>query len=208
MILSTIKSIALLEQRNEVVERVAAVKRGTGFRIRDFTRERELLANRGEHAESAGLRKEVIESLFRVILWASRDKQAVLNAEVPVDVEKKNHRNHLVVHGGMGSVMASMFQGFGHHVVISDLNTEITNTEAASQSDVIVISVPIETTIQVIKEIGPHLQRKCSLDGCYFHENRPCRSDVHSFDLQCHRHPPALWTKRTFTSRSTDCTCL
>lgn len=154
--------IALLEQRNEVVEKVAAVKRVTGFGIRDFTRERELLANRGEHAETAGLRKEVIESLFRVILWASRDRQAVLNAEIPVEVEKKTIAI-IGGHGGMGSLMASMFKGFGHHVVVSDLDTEITNIEAASQSDVIVVSVPIENTMHVIEEIGPHCKEDALL---------------------------------------------
>ncbi len=147
--------IALLEKRNAVVEAVAAVKRRTGFGIRDFTRERELLKDRGIKAESVGLRKEVIESLFRVILWASRDKQASLNAEVPLDIEKKT----IAViggHGGIGSLMATMFQGFGHDVLISDLETEISNIEAASQADVVVVSVPIEATIRVIEEIGPH----------------------------------------------------
>ena len=68
--------LELLGKRNAVVEKVAAVKKTTGFGIRDFTREKELLQDRGARAQSAGLRSEVIESLFRVILWASRDRQA------------------------------------------------------------------------------------------------------------------------------------
>ena len=58
----------LLRQRNEVVTEVASIKQRTGFGIRDFIRERELLEDRGIRAKECGLRPEVIESLFRGIL--------------------------------------------------------------------------------------------------------------------------------------------
>ena len=149
------KIIALLKERSAVVEKVADVKRLTGFGIRDFTRERELLHDRSNNAEQNGLRKEVIESLFRVILWASRDKQAKLNAELPPDIDPKKI-GIIGGNGGMGTLFAEMFSGFGHEVIVSDLGTELTNEEVASKSNVILIAVPIEQTIDVIEQIGPH----------------------------------------------------
>ena len=145
----------LLVKRNEVIKEVASVKQQTGFGIRDFTRERELLENRGEIAETGGLRREVIESLFRVILWASRDKQASLNAALPtiVDVKTVGIIGGL---GGIGSLLKTMFEEVGHTVLVADIGTELSNVEVASKSDVVVIAVPIEVTIDVIDEIGKH----------------------------------------------------
>ena len=56
------KILALLAERNSVVEQVAEVKKTTGFGIRDFIRESALLEDRGSVANSIGLRSEVIES--------------------------------------------------------------------------------------------------------------------------------------------------
>ncbi len=147
----------LLVTRNKIIEEVASVKQQTGFGIRDFTRERELLENRGEIAETGGLRREVIESLFRVILWASRDKQASLNAAMPTDVDVKTI-GIIGGLGGIGSLLTSMFEEVGHTVLIADIGTEFSNIEVAEQSDVVVIAVPIEVTIDVIHEIGKHVR--------------------------------------------------
>ena len=145
----------LLRQRNEIVTDVAAIKKSTGFAIRDFVREKELLQDRGNRAKECGLRTEVIESLFRVILWASRDRQAALGAEVPLESEPKKVAI-IGGNGGMGQVMGRLFRDAGNEIIVADLDTTIQNTEAASAADVIVIAVPIEETIRVIKEIGKH----------------------------------------------------
>ena len=145
----------LLRKRNEIVTKVAAIKQRTGFGIRDFLRERDLLEDRGFRAEQMGLRSEVIESLFRVILWASRDHQASLGAEVSRETASKTIAI-IGGNGGMGKVMTRLFSEADNNIIISDLDTTITNVEAASQADVVVIAVPIEKTIDVIQEVGPH----------------------------------------------------
>lgn len=147
--------LELLGQRNDVVTEVAAIKRATGFSIRDFNRERDLLQDRAERATQSGLRAEVIESLFRVILWASRDRQAALGAEMPKETIPKTVAI-IGGNGGMGQVMARLFRETGNEIIIADLDNATDNTEAASQADVIIIAVPIEDTIDVINEVGPH----------------------------------------------------
>ncbi|MEE2718406.1 MAG: chorismate mutase, partial [Planctomycetota bacterium] len=70
--------ISLLAERNALVASVADVKRASGVPIRDAGRETALRRDRRGLAGESGIRPEVIESLFRVILWASRDRQASL----------------------------------------------------------------------------------------------------------------------------------
>ncbi len=146
--------LQLLERRNGLVGEIAQVKRSEGRAIRDFTRERELIADRRDHAAQLGLSPEVIESIYRLVLWASRDRQAALKAEVPPDIEQ---RTVAIIggKGGMGSCMAQMFGELGHAVLIADLDTQLTPAEAARVADVVLISVPIDCTEDVIRELGP-----------------------------------------------------
>tara|TARA_B100000959_G_C14964195_1_gene617040 strand:+ start:413 stop:1567 length:1155 start_codon:yes stop_codon:yes gene_type:complete len=156
------KILDLLSQRNDVVEKVAQVKKVTGYGIRDYTREASLLKDRGDRATHAGMSASVVESLFRVILWASRDKQAALGAEVPLKMESKSIAI-IGGHGGMGQLLCTLFRDFGHTVILADIDTTITNIEAVQDADVIAITVPIAVTREVIKEIGPHCKKDALL---------------------------------------------
>ena len=157
------RMLDLLGQRKEVVAQVADVKRKNIIAIRDRKREAEILADRRELCLRLGLSNEVIESLYRVILTASRDHQAALGAEIPNDL-----REHTVAiiggRGGMGSLFAKIFQDLGQDVLIADLDTKLTPQEAVRKADAVLISVPILNTIEVIKELGPH----CREDGLLF----------------------------------------
>lgn len=154
--------LMLLSRRMSIVAEVAEYKRGHGRRIRDFTREREILDDRRERAEKLGLGAGVIESMWRLVLWASRDKQASLRAEVPLDVEPVTVAI-IGGKGGMGRAMARMFADLGHAVMIADVDTELTPQHAAALADVVVISVPIDLTEAVIREVGPHVREDALL---------------------------------------------
>ena len=144
----------LLARRNELVNQVATVKRSTGVPIKDPGREADLIADRCTLGDGHGIRGEVTESLFRVILWASRDRQAQRKAAVPNDIEP---RTIAIVggHGGMGQCFDRLFTMLGHRVLLVDRDTELTGPEAAAQADVIIIAVNIESTVDVIEAIGP-----------------------------------------------------
>ncbi|MAI67724.1 MAG: bifunctional chorismate mutase/prephenate dehydrogenase [Phycisphaerae bacterium] len=174
------KIVDLLRQRNDVVEKVAKVKKTTGFGIRDFTREQSLLVDRGQRAQQAGLRSEVIESLFRVILWASRDRQASLGAEVPQAMKAKNIAI-IGGNGGMGQLFVRLFAEFGHTVLIADQDTEQTNTSAVQNADVIVIAVPIASTQSVIEEVGPHCKKDALLIDITSTKQQPIETMLQHF---------------------------
>ena len=143
-----------LARRNSLVEEIAGYKRAHGLNIRDFDRERELLDDRRTKARALGLAPELVESVFRLVLWGSRDRQAALRAELPPDVEP---RTVAIIggRGGMGQCIEALFAELGHAVMIADLDTRLSPAEAAATADVVVISVPIDATADVIAQLGP-----------------------------------------------------
>ncbi|MCB9848173.1 MAG: bifunctional chorismate mutase/prephenate dehydrogenase [Phycisphaeraceae bacterium] len=171
--------LQLMARRNGLVAEVAAFKRATGKAIRDFDRERELLEDRRSRAVPLGLSPEVIESIWRLTLWASRDRQAALKAEVPENIEPRT----VAVIGGrgeMGACMAGMFADLGHAVMIADLGTQLTNEEAARHADVVVVSVPIDATDEVIRAIGPLVREDALLMDLTSIKAAPVRAMVES----------------------------
>lgn len=154
--------LELLAKRMRVVEEVAAVKRAHGLPIRDWVREREVFAARARVAEELGLAAAAVESIYRQIMLSSRDHQAALGAGVARVGEPKA----IAVIGGrgaMGEVVARLFRDLGHRVEVADLETELTPEVAAAGADVVVVSVPIAVTGEVIARIGPRVRRDALL---------------------------------------------
>jgi chorismate mutase/prephenate dehydrogenase len=154
--------LELLSRRMSLVAEVAAEKRTRRMKVKDVERERTILLDRRVLAERLGLSADIVESLFRLILWASRDHQAALRAEVPLDLQVKTVAV-IGGHGGIGRRMAGLFRDLGHEVLIVDLATQLSAVEAARKADVTLVCVPIEVTERVIRELGPHVPREALL---------------------------------------------
>lgn len=60
--------------------------------------------------------------------------------------------------GRMGKLFADFFKDRGLKVLISDRGTRIKNSDLAKKSDIVIVSVPIDKTAQVIKEVLPHIK--------------------------------------------------
>ena len=148
--------LEVLERRMAVVTELAEAKREAGVRVRDPQREREIIVARRQHGSEHGLSPDFVESLFRLIMWASREYQSSLRAEVPMHTEPKT----VAIVGGKGGIgrrIAALFEDLGHRVLIADVDTALSAREAAQRADVTVIAVPIAVTEQVIREVGPHV---------------------------------------------------
>ncbi|MEO7996405.1 MAG: bifunctional chorismate mutase/prephenate dehydrogenase [Gemmatimonadaceae bacterium] len=148
--------LQLAAKRMALVGEVAAYKRVHRLKVRDAGREREILDDRVSRAEELGLPRGEMESIFRLLLRASRDHQAALRTEVPMDIEE---RTVAVIggHGQIGKIMVRLFGDLGHRVIVSDVDAELRAAEAAAAADVTVISVPIDKTEAVIRAVGPHV---------------------------------------------------
>ena len=149
--------LQIVVRRMALVGEIAAYKRQHGLRIRDVKREREILEDRCDRAESMGLPRGEIESVFRVLMRASREHQASLRAELPYETEA---RTVAVIggHGRLGAVMVRMFGDLGHQVIVADVDTPLDAGDAASVADVVIVSVPIDATEDVIRVVGPRLR--------------------------------------------------
>ncbi|MEE8167722.1 MAG: prephenate dehydrogenase [Candidatus Hydrothermarchaeales archaeon] len=90
--------------------------------------------------------------------------------------------------GEFGRIFARLFKEEGHEVVITgrdvhkgekvaeQLGVAFTNdnVKAAKESDVVIISVYIENTVDVIKEVAPHVRPKCLLMDVTSVKEEPC----------------------------------
>ena len=154
--------LQIAARRMTLVAEIAAYKRDHGLRVRDPRREREILDDRSRVAEELGLPRGEIESIFRLLLRASRDQQAALRVEVPEGTEP---RTIAIVggHGRIGRLLAALFADLGHRVLLSDVDTDLRPAEAAAAADVTVVSVPIGVTEDVIRSVGPHVREDALL---------------------------------------------
>ena len=154
--------LQIMAKRMALVAEVAAYKRLHGLKIRDASRERELLRDRHEHARELGLPSDEIESIFRLLMRSSRDHQAALRAEVPMDAAAYTIAI-IGGHGRIGRVMARVFGDLGHRLLLVDTDTDLRAEDAAAVADVVVVSVPIDVTEAVIRAVGPHLREDALL---------------------------------------------
>lgn len=69
--------------------------------------------------------------------------------------------------GGMGRLFEKLFMKAGHRVLIAGRKTELTYLDLAHQSDVIILSTPEESSLEICDQIGPHIpEHKALMDFC------------------------------------------
>ncbi|HET6414726.1 MAG TPA: bifunctional chorismate mutase/prephenate dehydrogenase [Polyangiales bacterium] len=146
--------LELLVRRMDIVAEIAVRKRSHRVRIRDLARERRVLEDRCARAQELGLPTGGIESVWRQLMLMSRERQAALRAEVPLDVESKSIAI-IGGEGGMGRSLNTLFSDLGHEVLSADLETPLRPEQVAATADVVIISVPIRDTRSVIEQLGP-----------------------------------------------------
>lgn len=146
--------VAALAQRHALVDRIAHRKRQLGLAIRDVAREQQILDDRVLRAQELGLPAAAVESLFRLLLLASRSQQARMRVQRPNQGTAK--RVAIIgALGGMGRQLVGLFSDLGHRVLPADLDTPLSPLDAARQADVVVLSVPIRRVDQVSAQLGP-----------------------------------------------------
>ncbi len=59
--------------------------------------------------------------------------------------------------GQIGSFFSNLFSSDEIRVIISDVSTPLSNSDLVIASDIVIVSVPIDKTVQVINEISPDL---------------------------------------------------
>ncbi len=153
--------LSLLARRQAQVENVVALKKAHGIPVYHPAREEDLISKLRLQSQNNGLDPDFMEDLYRVILRQSRVKQT----------QKMEHKGvrpnaKVLVIGGagqMGGLFAGLFIKSGYEVRILSAQDWDHAQALCLEVDLVLISVPIENTLQVIEKISPLLPPKAVL---------------------------------------------
>ncbi|MBX3186484.1 MAG: bifunctional chorismate mutase/prephenate dehydrogenase [Labilithrix sp.] len=151
--------VDLLGTRMRLIGEVAKVKAEKG--LPSFDRERE-----GAHlddllalAQKAGVADDLVRDVFSRLFAASRlEQRRFLHARA--------ERFSIGVIGGtqgMGAFLARVFSGGGYTVETMGLGEGPPAAEVASRHDVVIVAVPIDATVDVIRAIAPRVKKGATL---------------------------------------------
>lgn len=162
--------IELVSRRTAAAEEVGRIKRSQGLPIVNSAVEEKVIARYVGSSGSTGLSEELLEKLAKAFI------QEAVEHELAIPSVKQSERKKVSVIGGggkMGAWVARLLEGDGHTVAIIDPAVDNGLTiEDASESDVVVVSVPIHVTGPVLEEL-----------------DKICRADALIFDLASLKTP-------------------
>ena len=151
--------VELLARRAKLTRQVGEYKREQGLPIYLPEREAELLAKRGAEAEAHGISSELVEDLLRRIMRESyRTQDATFNCVNPA------FGKVVVIGGGgaLGSLFVSLLERSHYQVKVFEVDDWQRADELLSDAAMVIISVPIRATIDVINQL-PKLKDDCLL---------------------------------------------
>jgi chorismate mutase/prephenate dehydrogenase len=153
--------VALLAERQTVVEEIVSVKKAYNMPVIHPAREENLISDRRTRARASGLDPEYVEELFRCIMRQSRKEQGVRMADAGV----RSGSSVLIVggEGEMGAYFRAWFERSGYQVDILGKNSWERASQLCAGRDLAMISVPIDVTCRVIADLAPHLPQECLL---------------------------------------------
>ncbi len=153
--------VELLAQRHRNVQRVVAIKTAQRLPVYHPAREEDLISQRRAQAALAGLDPDHVEELYRCILRQSRMRQTIQVTRTGVRPGAKV----LIVggRGNMGRYFGRWFTGAGYEVRVLDIDDWPRVDELCAGIDLAFVCVPIQRTVPVIKDLGPHLPPGCVL---------------------------------------------
>ena len=150
----------LLQQRLKTVEEVGHIKTELGLPIYAPDREQAMLAARRTEAYNLGLNPDLIEDILR---RAMRESYALEQNKGFKEI--KPDLGNIVIIGGqgqMGQLFAKMFELSGYQVNILEKNDWQNANEYMATAGLVLISVPVDKTIEVINQL-PKLPNDCIL---------------------------------------------
>jgi chorismate mutase/prephenate dehydrogenase len=153
--------VTLLATRMRLIREVARVKAGND--LPSFDRERE-----GAHmddllvrAKEQNVPEDVVRDVYARLFAASRlEQRRFLQA-------RAEHFSIGIIGGtqGMGGFLARVFADAGFPVDAMGLGVGASAVEVAARNDLVVVAVPIDKTVEVIREIAPHVRKgACLMD--------------------------------------------
>ena len=153
--------VNLLAKRMGLIRQVAKVKAENDLPSFDREREGAHLDDLLARATEANVPEDVVRDIFARLFAASRlEQRRFLQA-------RAEHFSIGIIGGtqGMGGFLARVFRNGGYAVEAMGLGEGPSAIEVASRNDVIIVAVPIDITVSVIKAIAPFVRAgACLMD--------------------------------------------
>lgn len=172
----------LLKTRKEVVQDV--IKRKVENQLPVFVagREEEKTESFRKKAEDRGIDPDWAEDFLRMVMAASRAAQSAEN--FPSATENPKHILYVGGDGGMGSLYRRFTESSGHIAYSLDKGNWYQLEEMAPKLDMVIITVPINVTIDVIQRITPKLKPETILADFTSNKSEPLKAM-----LEAHQGP-------------------
>ena len=147
--------LQLLAKRLNVVHKIGEVKLQHGLPIYVPQRESEMLQKKREAATQLGLSPNLIEDILRRIMRESYVSENQFGFKTVNPQIRK-----IVIVGGrgkLGSLFGRYLSGSGYNVVSLEQNDWPQAAQILQDADVVIVSVPIANTLEVIAQLKPYL---------------------------------------------------
>ena len=153
--------VALLKERQEQVEKVLRLKKAHRISVYHPAREENLISEKRRIGRAVGLDADYLEDIFRRILRQSRVEQTAQLARRGT----RPGATVLVVggRGAMGGYLTTWFDEAGYRVRCLERDDWPQAQALCHKIDLALISVPIESTQDVARRLGPYLPANCIL---------------------------------------------
>lgn len=171
--------IDLLRQRNALAHEVLETKIKYKLPIFVAKREDEKVESYRKLAAERGLDPSWAEDFLRMMMTSSRDSQSI--DRFPCST--KHARKIVIVGGGggMGKLYKRYLEGSLHRVEVLEKEGWENAETRLSDADLVLITVPIATTVSVIKQIAPLLNGKSILADFTSNKHEPVETMLESY---------------------------
>ena len=153
--------VSLLAERQKLVEEVIQLKKKYCLPVYHPAREENLISQRRKQGSSEGLDPDFIEELYRLILRHSRVSQS---QQLSRKATRPGARILLVGgSGAMGQYFHRLFRVAGYNVRVLEEHDWDRVAQLCQGIDLALVGVPIEVTVEVIRNLGPYLPEEAIL---------------------------------------------
>lgn len=153
--------LKLLKERNDISGKVSRTKIEHRLPIYVANREDDKVRSFREAAEETGIDPDWAEDFLRMIMSSSRASQSL--AQFPCATDKPQNVVLVGGKGGMGKLYGEVFEASGHRITSLDKEDWDRAESILSQADLVIITVPINVTREVIDRVVSYLKKETIL---------------------------------------------
>lgn len=170
------KILSLLAERYAQVEKIVKLKKEHNIAIYHPAREEDLIFKLRTKAEKKKLDPDFIEDIYRMIIRRSRVSQTDRMKHKGIKSSAK-----IVIIGGkgqMGGLFSSLFMKSGYQVEILEIQNWQNAKKICENTDLVLISVPIEKTIDIIQKVSSFIEPSTILADLTSIKEKPLKAMI------------------------------